>query len=767
MKPEELQKNLDELRQWVKRFYPVSELKANQRPVVNAWHQEFSTIEGMLKEKPELPIAFLGPSQQGKSSLINALLGENILAVGGAVGACTCVITSVKHHNSPGYRAEIEFISLADWKTELRAMQAALNSKPSKEDDTEEDRREWETEQQAALEKFTSVYRQEPPADLSEFLRHETLKLPFEVASAMTDGKPIPIYEDNALTLRNKVRKFLVGREHHADGQYWPLIRRVRIYGNFPALSHGVELVDLPGLNDPNPAREQITKRYLANAKYVWLVCDCQTGITRVFFDVLRDNSLLFELYIQGRLDAFSVIATKFDQIDLANTLLEMGIEPQDYQGDFSDVLAYRRKEVTKFVRENLSKIAHDIAIRADKASVQEEFFRRVNAIHIFPVSTSAYLHAVGKNPLFQGMKMSPETSHLPDLLNHLNTITQEQSVRAQVEAARRRLKILREQIRSFFLDRIRNVELDNETARQEAAMLTRVSAQAVAEGQNALRELQIRSEAALEERCGGFEQRLEESQKRAAQSLRAVFNAWESINWRSLQAAVKRDGVWFSRSTNREFDFNRDVARAYLDLLPFVWEEFFGVHLSKLINDVCQGTQSELQKTAKHIQGALDMIKHQPPGIRESMESSLRAAGEGFALQSAQVIADLNAQIQRTRQQLSAGMVATAGKFMQQGYDAAAADPGGPGIKGRMLAKLTRCASEHGPSLFTHIRQDLTGGVALLQTSMKPQLATLVAYGDGVLQRFGQNTGNIEPPSAEDKTHIEESLKSFPEFSL
>lgn len=766
MKPEELQKNLDELRQWVKRFYPMSELKANQRPVVNAWHQEFSTIEGMLKEKPELPIAFLGPSQQGKSSLINALLGENILAVGGAVGACTCVITSIKHHHSAGYRAEIEFITLADWKAELRVMQSAMSSKPSS-DDTEADRQEWETEQQAALEKFTSVYRQEPPADFSEFLRHETLKLPFEVASAMTDGKPIPIYEDNALTLRNKVRKFLVGREHHADGQYWPLIRRVRIYGNFPALANGVELVDLPGLNDPNPAREQITKRYLANAKYVWLVCDCQTGITRVFFDVLRDNALLFELYIQGRLDAFSVIATKFDQIDLENTLLEMGIEPQAYHGDFSDVLAYRRNEVKKFVRENLSKIAHDISVRADKASVQEEFFRRVNAIHIFPVSTSAYLHAVGKNPLFQGMKMSPETSHLPDLLSHLNTITQEQSVRAQVDAARRRLKILREQIRSFFLDRIRNVELDNETAKQEAAMLTQVAAQAVAEGQTSLRELQIRSEAALDERCGGFEQRLEESQKRAAQSLRAVFNSWESINWRSLQAAVKRDGVWFSRSTNREFDFNRDVARAYLDLLPFVWEEFFGVHLSKLITDVTQGTQAELQKTAKHIQGALDMIKHQPPGIRESMKASLHAASEGFALQSAQVIADLNAQIQRTRQQLSAGMVATAAKFMQQAYDEAAADPGGPGIKGRMLAKLVKYASQHGPMLFNSIRQELSEGVALLQTSMKPQLSKLIDFGDGILLRFGQNTGNIEPPSAEDKNHIEESLKTYPEFML
>jgi hypothetical protein len=253
--------------------------------------------------------------------------------------------------------------------------------------------------------------------------------------------------------------------------------------------------------------------------------------------------------------------------------------------------------------------------------------------------------------------------------------------------------------------------------------------------------------------------------ESRAANALNAVFRSWEGIHWRSLQAAVKRGGEWYSSSTGREFNFSRDVARAYLDQIPFVWEEFFGVHLSALINDVSKGTQAELHKTAERIKGAMDMIQHQPPGIRESLEASLRAAGESFALQSAQVGADLTAQIQRTRQSLSNGMVETAATFMQPGYAEAAADAGGTGIKRRMLDKLTEYAIQHGPSLFINMRQELAEGVSFLQGSMKPQLAKLITYGEGVLQRFGQNTGNIEIVTPEVKGRIEAALTQLPEF--
>jgi hypothetical protein len=81
------------------------------------------------------------------------------------------------------------------------------------------------------------------------------------------------------------------------------------------------------------------------------------------------------------------------------------------------------------------------------------------------------------------------------------------------------------------------------------------------------------------------------------------------------------------------------------------------------------------------------------------------------------------------------------------------------------MLDKLTEYAVQHGPSLFINMRQELAEGVSVLQGSMKPQLAKLITYGEGVLQRFGQNTGNIEVVTPEVKGRIEEALTRFPEF--
>jgi hypothetical protein len=765
MTPEVLQNFITEFRGWLDN-HGAPCLTSEHAALLESWRAELTAAENLLEHKPELPIAFLGPSQQGKSSLINALLGENILAVGASVGACTCVITSIHHHLSAEFRAEIDFISLKDWKTELRAMQAALNARPT-EDDTEEDRREWEYEQKAAHEKFKSVYREEPPDDFAPFIEHPTLRLPENISASMATAEPVVIVEENALTLRNKVRRYLVGREQHEDGQFWPLISRVRIYGNFPVLANGVVLVDLPGLNDPNPAREQVTKRYLDQSRYVWLICNSQTGIDRVFTQLLRDNALLYRLYMEGRLDAFSVITTRIDDINLAAILEQMGLNPDEFDGDHTGPLKFRRQEITTHVQQNLLDIAQDIASRADHAPVREDFFRRVRSIPVFPVSTSAYLHATGRMPLYRGMRLTPDESLLPQLINHLHTITQEQSYRTQIEASLRRLNLLHDQVHGFFLNQIRAVELDSAAARTEWESLAKVGAQAVTDGQTALQELRIRSEASLAERCASFDQRLTELESRAANALRAVFRSWDGIHWRSLQAAMKRGGEWYSASTGREFNFSRDVARAYLDLLPFVWEEFFGTHLSALIADVTQGTQAELHKTAERIKGAMDMIQHQPPGIREALEASLHTAAESFALQSGQVGAELTAQIQRTRQALAAGMVETAASFMSPAYAEAAADPGGTGIKRRMLDTLTHYAEKHAPSLFINMRKELAEGVTVLQGLLKPQLSKLITYGEGMLERFGQNTGHIEPPTAEAKGRIEAALAQFPAFTL
>lgn len=763
MRPEDLQSYIAKFREWLDlRAAPV--LQTDHSSVVTNWREELAAAERLLEQKTELPIAFIGPSQQGKSSLINAIAGETILAVGGAVGACTCVITSVHHHPADNFRAEIDFISFKDWAAELAAICHAATAKAA-DDDTDQDREDREANKKSALEKFSAVYRGESVERLPTILGDPNLTLPKDIVLAMSRGRPLVITEDKAISLRNKVRRYLVGREQHEEGQFWPLISRVRIYGNFEVLSNGVVLVDLPGLNDPNPAREQVTKKYLEEARYLWLVCNSQTGIDRVFTEVLRENGFLFRLFLEGRLDVFSVIATRIDDMNVAAVLTQMGRDDDDFDGDCGPLLEFRRTEIAAHVQRNLIAIAEDIAAKAEAGGEhRDSFFRRVKSIPVFSISTNGYLHAVERMPHYHGIRFSPEDTHVPKLIRHLHSVTIEQSYKNQIEASSRRLRMLHEQAKSFFLNAIRRIEVESDQARAEWADFVRVADSAIDEGRQALRKIRTRSEEALKQRCLSFEQELANLDVRATKGLNSVFGAWNQINWRSLRSAVERKGVWFSVSLRREFHLNGDIARSYLELVPFVWDEFFGIHLARLTEDVVNDCRGELYKAAATLKGAMDMLRFQPAGIRESIETSLCTAGDSFQLRSGEVRTALSAQIQRTRQALASGMVEAASNLMQPAYSAAANFPIGTGIKKRMLEAIVQHAKQHAPKLFINIRQELTEGVAVLQGSIKPQHSMIVDYGASILDQFQLNMTTHQIVTPEQRGKLEIAFDHLPE---
>ena len=55
------------------------------------------------------------------------------------------------------------------------------------------------------------------------------------------------------------------------SGRLWPIVESVLIEGRFEAIKHGAEIVDLPGINDPNEAREAKTREYLSTAKFIFV----------------------------------------------------------------------------------------------------------------------------------------------------------------------------------------------------------------------------------------------------------------------------------------------------------------------------------------------------------------------------------------------------------------------------------------------------------------------------------------------------------------
>jgi hypothetical protein len=527
-----------------------------------------------------------------------------------------------------------------------------------------------------------------------------------------------------------------------------------------------VVLVDLPGLNDPNSAREQVTKKYLHDAQYIWLVCNSQTGIDRVFTNVLRDEGLLFRLFLEGRLGAFSVITTRAEDFNLQAVLEQMGIDVDSFDGNVLPVLDFRRNEISRQVQDHLLSIAMDIVAKAAGAGDNTAFLQRIRSIAVFAVATAAYLHDRGQMPLYQGMKLSAKDTHIPQLIDHLHAITREESYRSQVEAATKQLDILYEQVRHFFFDGIRRIEQDSEESRREWDGVIKVGSDAIRDGREALTKLRIRLEESLEQRCGDFERQLSGFDAQAIAGLKAVFERWEPIPWNTLRSVAEKGGVWRNYK-GREFDFNMDVARAYQDLLPLVWDDFFGTHLSELTGNVSDGAREALRMTAARITGAMGMLCCQPAGVRDSLEKSLRTAEESFQLQTGQTRAELARHIRQTRQDLTTGMIEAATSFMLPAYERAAAEPDGKGIKKRMLEHLVQRARQHAGTLFVNMSQDLAEGVTALKSSMRPQLSRIVNYGSAILDQFEHNLSSQKAPTTVQFPVLEVALRALPQLEV
>jgi ATPase subunit of ABC transporter with duplicated ATPase domains len=81
--------------------------------------------DALLKQEVDTPtiIGVVGNTGAGKSSVINAMLEEERLVPTNCMRACTAVVTEMSWNSSklPGekYRADIEFISAAEWQKDL------------------------------------------------------------------------------------------------------------------------------------------------------------------------------------------------------------------------------------------------------------------------------------------------------------------------------------------------------------------------------------------------------------------------------------------------------------------------------------------------------------------------------------------------------------------------------------------------------------------------------------------------------------------------
>lgn len=184
----------------------------------------------------------------------------------------------------------------------------------------------------AVRDKLWTVYRPSDDGDAEQFDPFQLVE-PAEIAAAL-DARTAEIQNDNVDDFRKQVARYL-----DSQHRFWPIVRSVAIRGPFAPLRDGAKVIDLPGINDPNEAREEVTKTHLKTCRFVWLIFNIKRALTKDTIHLMQSDDFLRQVVMDGRADSLTFVGTAADDVDH-----ETGIEEFRLNDDASimDVVTTR-----------------------------------------------------------------------------------------------------------------------------------------------------------------------------------------------------------------------------------------------------------------------------------------------------------------------------------------------------------------------------------------------------------------------------------------
>ncbi|KAM6905311.1 nuclear GTPase SLIP-GC-like [Xenentodon cancila] len=345
-----------------------------------------SKILDLELDKREL-VGVFGKTGAGKSSLINAVIGQKVLLPSGSVNACTSVMIKVEGnmHNTK-YEAEIEFITKEEWKVELVSMKELLgsNADEEKEDDDHHD----------IVEKLSALYGDEWKTESCESLMDNRYFT--EIPEFLLSRKKT-LRCESAKQLSARFVKYTSNDIKEGEGSevtrcYWPLVKCVTVKVPHNDLLQHVTLVDLPGNGDRNKSRDQMWKGIVGNCSTVWIVTEINRAASeQESWEILKGAASL--LGNGGKCQRIHFICTKSDFIE----------DLDDHSTDFFRAsILERNMQVKEEVRKEFNKI------NTIKTHFSDDCFK------VFTVSTKEF---------FKKELLSQEDTEIPKLQEFLKNL--------------------------------------------------------------------------------------------------------------------------------------------------------------------------------------------------------------------------------------------------------------------------------------------------------------------------------------------------------
>lgn len=688
---------------------------------------------------PEIPIALIGPARVGKSTLINSLLGTRILTEDD-LRFCTAAITVLRFHDESNYEARLQFSSTDDWALELETCREILSTTYDPEDSESSEERKYH---ENALR---TVYRieQGEPIDL------DRLTLPSETERLLAQGR-LEFHSSEPKELAKQLKPYTT-----SGGSFWPLVNYVEISGPFAPLRQGLQLVDLPGLNDPNPARERITTEYIDKSPYIWLTFSAKSPLTRDLHKLLVERKLLRQFLFEGKVNSFAVIGTHSDNVNYDEEALEKYGLPLN--ATKASLIAKRNQLLKADVIDALKTIVDELVEQSgDNGSIRAEYRERIAKVPVFLVASKEYQRHKGLVPGGDPPFLTEDQSGIPVLLKHLETTAKDRDGEAHLRSLNEMLSLVLDEMHKFFRRRKDGLSSSGSRSADRRRAVLKVTQPALATLNARLAD--AKSEALLELAADkkAFTSKLESATGRAQRDLEMTVTVWRGINHMSLKAVVVRGGRFTSPSSGRRFDLAEDLARPILDSIPFAWDHFFGTEFKQIVTVY----HKRLESNAKHILSDLKIALLRGEEALRQLESQvdedIAATKKSLEVRVGDTLKRIEIHIQETRQDLYKPISSTAGQRMQPAFETAKEERG-RGMKARMLEVLESHARTIASELYKTIERDLIQGLEDLEHEFGNQLDRLKGYLVEEGQRVIENVAGPQESPKDRETSLRQT---------
>ncbi len=735
----------DELRELVKD-------RGNERlrELWRDWDPRLQDIIHEAKQRPEVAISLVGGMGTGKSTLLNAIIGACVLPVN-AMKACTSAICEVAYSEGP-YRVRVEFVSREAWQREVDQLLADFRdtSNPGGEPEGTEEATQIT---EAVRNKLWTVYRPSDESDPETFSVHDRHE-PAEITEALDAGQMTFSTEDLD-ELGQIVERYL-----DSGHRFWPIVKSVSISGPFDSLRDGAKIIDLPGINDPNEAREQVTKGHIKNCRFVWILYHIRRGPTKDITNLMKSDDFLRQIVMDGRADALTFIGTAADDYGLLGPAVKQFKLPKT--ASELDVILARNEASKEQVKSLLGGLASELARAAHESSEAAAKVRQqLISSRVFTVTASEYMQLTGLDSGSPAGCTDVAQTEVPALVDHLRLLCATHGVAAHRRALENRVRGVLDEIRQ-------------EARSEQAAILSRVAInqkdrerirKAVNAAQDSLgREVKSTKAHLIQALAADqavLEQRLKQAADRARHGLDKTFQKWRGLPWATIKATCRKGGK--HDGTSGRSDFPADLAEPILDGIAFAWLDFFGDKLTNTLEKwsgqlllAFKDFGSELARSVRGVAGDL-------AEITKTLDSSLVTIERILKEILSQTRGGMDRKILETQRTLYEKVPSQIRASMRRAFDKAAQESGA-GMKERMVKILTDHASSVAGVMFDHAREDILTGVRDLTAWLEKEFEKMM---DAVYRSAGLAAHNlVSNPLSEDEEVLAAELSRLEEFA-